>query len=177
MTEEVYKSTFEKFVEDINAICDTETRMPDYMAVRAKNDGIVIFSPHMGDHNFTLGGALNDICPQPGVGYQPQPESWRNAFEIHIDSEGFTIWKDAERHECAARIRLYEVPGCWLVEPTPIGMWRRIPSDIVKMKDAKHSRAWYLLFERKHLPVAPPGSKRGCDRINEIVAEEKKDND
>ena len=176
MPKEVYKSTFEKFVEDLNAICDTETRMPDDMVVRAKNEGIVIFRPHMGDHDFIIEGALDDICPQPRVGYQPQPEDWRNAFEMHIDSEGFTVCKDKERHEHAARIRLYEIPGCWLVEPTCIGSWM-IPSTIVEMKDVKHSRAWYLLFERKRLPVAPEGSKRGCDRIFELIAEEDNNND
>ena len=157
MTEQIYKNNLEKFIEDLYAICDIEFRMPDEMVDRAAKDGIVIFKPHMGDNEFFLEGALSDICPQPWFGYQPQPNTWRDELQIHIDSAGFTFWEDEERHAAANLICLYE----------QLGDWMDIPHKVVRMKDAKHSRAWYLLFEKRHLAQAPEGSKCAYDRITE----------
>ena len=160
--------TLSKFVNGMKQHNEIDYSMTEDELKLATEQGIVVFRTSMGDGEFVLEGALTDLCPQPShFGLQPQPGDWRAVLEIHIDSEGFTIWSDEERHAAANVIRLYD----------ELDNWMDIPHHIIQMRDKKHSMAWYLLFKHEDLVKAPPGSKRGCDRICELIEQHDKKHD
>lgn len=144
-----------EFIFIVKKLSEHLYRLPDEFFDLAKESGIVIFKPYMGDNAFVLEGAINDMINQPDTGsYQPQLEDLQQTEHIiKLDSAGFVDPKDVFRYQKAAHI---DFSKDWLMD---------IPHDFVKFKPNTHSRAWYLIFQKDHLTKAPEGARSFYETI------------